>query len=86
MKIGSDAAPITNTPAAIHCHTLVRVVGAAASRKACISGTLAARRAAPRPPSTLNRAVTSTAAGTEKAGIVRGMFRGNRSNSRHVSR
>ena len=85
-SIGSDAALISRITAATHCHGFVRVAGAAASRNACISGTLAARRAAPRPPSTLNSAVTSTVAGMQKTGIDRGRSRGNRSNSRHVSR
>mgnify|MGYP001688056702 CR=1 FL=1 len=68
--------PNRNTPATIHCQMRVRAAGEAASRRACISGVEAARRAAPRPPRMLKAVVIAMVRGTAKAGMTTGMSAG----------
>ncbi len=66
----------TRIPAITHCHARVREGGETASRRACISGVEAARRAAPRPPSTQKTVISRIVSGGAYRGMTTGMSAG----------
>ena len=86
LSKGVTTTASTRTATITNCHHRVRVRGAEASLSACISGTDAARRAAPIPPRMQNSVVTAMVSGTPKPGMMMGRSGGNTSSSRQVSR